>query len=152
MILSSSISKWIVMRWPMLIKMNSIWICLFISLFLLNKYYTSGKYHLAPFLVPTAIRSLVDTCWTANGLIEAIDLLIESIHFIEIYIIDYYTSIWSKSTLFIIQIRIKCFMNLDWWINLNGGLGWSTFLAWHLLCFRLYYYLSFYIFKGNYSI
>lgn len=41
---------------------------------------TSGKYHLAPCFVPTANLSLVGTCWTANGLNDAIVLLNESIN------------------------------------------------------------------------
>ena len=40
---------------------------------------TSEKYHLEPFLAPTAILSLVGTCCTANGLIDETALLIESI-------------------------------------------------------------------------
>ena len=47
-------------------------------IYLINDNNTSGKYHLEPFLVPTAILSLVETCWTANGLTEAIALLKES--------------------------------------------------------------------------
>jgi hypothetical protein len=39
---------------------------------------TSGKYHLEPFLELTAKRSLVGTCCTANGFIDATALLIES--------------------------------------------------------------------------
>jgi len=64
----------------MLIEMNSVWISLSN-----NIKSTSGKYHLAPFLAPTAILSLVDTCWTANGLIDETALLNESIN-IKLYI------------------------------------------------------------------
>lgn len=39
---------------------------------------TSGKYHLAPCLAPTANLSLVDTCWTANGFIDDTALFNES--------------------------------------------------------------------------
>ena len=105
----------------MLIEMNGVWI----SLEFLYKS-TSGKYHLDPFLAPTAILSLVGTCCTAKGLIDATALLIESL----LAIIN--TSVWSETTLLIVEVWVESFMDFDRGINLKSGLGWGSFLARHL--------------------
>ena len=95
---------------------------------------TSWTYHLDPLRIPTAIRSLVATCCTAKGLIEATALLIESTYYF------IFTSIRGKATLLKVQIWIKSFMNFNWWINFESCWSWGSFLGWHLkICFWLIY-------------
>ena len=69
---------------------------------------TSEKYHLPPFLAPTAILSLVGTCCTANGLTDETALLIESIN-------DYRccTCVGGETSMLEVQVRIQSFMNFD---------------------------------------
>lgn len=80
---SSGIGEGVVVRWPVLVKVDCVGVCLENYLWC-----TSGKYHLAPCLDPTAILSLVGTCWTAKGLIDDTALLNESNY----YGIEWYLS------------------------------------------------------------
>ena len=85
--------------------------------------YTSGKYHLAPFLAATAIRSLVGTCCTAKGLIEATARLMES------FLSSRGTSVWGKPTLLVIEVWVKGFMDFDRGVDLEGSLCWGSLLV-----------------------
>ncbi len=73
MVGSSGVGEGVVVGGPVLVEVDSVGVCLKD-----RSKDTSGKYHLAPCLAPSAIRSLVDTCWTAKGLTEATARLMDS--------------------------------------------------------------------------
>ena len=120
---SSGISEGVVVRRPVLIEINGIGVGLFIS-----QRNTSGKYHLEPCLAPTAILSLVDTCWTAKGFIDATALLIESEN-----VNDSNTGIWGESSLLVVYVWVKGFVDFDRWVNFHCWFGWGSFLGWHFI-------------------